>query len=109
LHLLDELPNTSHASRAHSPTPSSSSSWGSLPSDLEETFHLSDPHEIEEYERTKRTRWVDQLREARLKEREEEDRQSGLLGDEDKGKGKAPSWPENEIVREDCHFQNTLI
>lgn len=62
---------------------------------MEETFHLSDPIELEAYERSKRIKRLEMLREARLKEREGEDKE--LKEVDEKGKGKA-LWPENEIV-----------
>jgi len=58
---------------------------------------MSDPEEIAEYERIKRTRQIAQLREARLKEREEEDRQVASTSSLRSG---VKSWPEEEIV---CH------
>lgn len=108
IHLLTDLPtaSTSTSRGAPSPTPSSSSSWASLPSDLEETFHLSDPAEIEEYERVKRIKRIEMLREARLREREEEDK--GLEDVDGKGKGKA-LWPENEIVRSPIRSVHILL
>lgn len=105
IHLLSDLPSPSASGsrprpthRPPSPALSSSSSWDSIPSDLEETFHLSDPAGIEEYERKKRIRRIEMLREARLKEREEEDKE--LEGEE----GEVP-WPENEIV---CFLSHPL-
>ena len=79
LHLISTLPSTSSIRPARgrpvSPAGSAStgSSWDSLPSDLEETFDLSSEGEHEEYERQKKTRWIEKLREERLKEREKED------------------------------------
>jgi hypothetical protein len=64
---------------------------------LEETFHLSDPAEIAEYERSKRVQQIARLREARLAEREEQDREAGLLEEEKSGQ-KRVSWPEEEIA-----------
>lgn len=49
-----------------------SSSW-SLPDDAEELFDISGDEEEEEYRRNKRHTWVNDLREARLREREKED------------------------------------
>ncbi|OCF43144.1 hypothetical protein I317_02988 [Kwoniella heveanensis CBS 569] len=57
---------------------SSSSSWDSLPSDVEEKFALSDPEEIEAYEIAKKKKWMETLRAERLKEREKEDRALGV-------------------------------
>ena len=56
---------------------------------------MSDPEEIAEYERIKRTRQIAQLREDRLKEREEEDRQVASTSSLESG---VRSWPEEEIV-----------
>ena len=96
LHLLTDLPSgsSSRVQRTTSPGPSPTSSWASLPSDLEETFQMSDPDEIAEYERTKRLSRIASLREARLKEREEEDR---LV--EKESQVAVQAWPEEEIVR----------
>jgi len=55
---------------------------------------MSDPDEIAEYERAKRLSRIASLQEARLKEREEEDR---LI--EDNKQPAVPEWPEEEIVR----------
>jgi len=55
---------------------------------------MSDPDEIAEYERNKRLSRIASLRETRLREREEEDRQL-----ESKAQPAVKSWPEGEIVR----------
>jgi hypothetical protein len=55
---------------------------------------MSDPDEIADYERTKRLARIASLRETRLREREEEDRQV-----ESKTRAAVKSWPEEEIVR----------
>lgn len=55
---------------------------------------MSDPDEIAEYERTKRLARIASLRETRLREREEEDRQV-----ESKAQAAVKTWPEEEIVR----------
>ena len=55
---------------------------------------MSDPDEIAEYERNKRLSRIASLRETRLREREEEDRQI-----ESKTQAAVKSWPEEEIVR----------
>jgi len=55
---------------------------------------MSDPDEIAEYERAKRLSQIASLRETRLREREEEDRQI-----ESKAQPAVKSWPEEEIVR----------
>jgi hypothetical protein len=60
---------------------------------------MSDPDEIAKYERTKRLSQIASLRETRLREREEEDRQI-----ESKTQPAVKSWPEEEIVR---HIQHT--
>lgn len=49
-----------------------SSSW-SLPDDAESLFDVSGDEEEEEHKRKKRQAWVNDLREARLREREKED------------------------------------
>lgn len=54
---------------------------------------MSDPDEIAEYERTKRLSRIASLRESRLKEREEEDREL-----ESKTQSAVTVWPEEEIV-----------
>jgi len=54
---------------------------------------MSNPEEIAEYERTKRLSRIASLRETRLREREEEDRQV-----ESKSQSAVISWPEEEIV-----------
>ncbi|WVQ99277.1 hypothetical protein IAU59_006409 [Kwoniella sp. CBS 9459] len=59
---------------------SSSSSWDSLPSDVEEKFALSDSEEIEAYEIAKKKKWMEALRSERLKEREKEDQALGVGG-----------------------------
>ena len=106
IHLLDELPapnaeglkSSSRAGTAQPRSPtSSSSSWDDLPSDIEETFYLSDPEEIEEYEREKKREWMEALREARVKEREKEDEESKRSAP---SKPSAPSWAgDDEEVR----------
>lgn len=58
--------------RAASPA-SSSSSWADLPSDEEELFDISGDEAVEAYEKEKKRRWLERLREERLKEREVED------------------------------------
>ncbi|WWD17417.1 hypothetical protein CI109_101858 [Kwoniella shandongensis] len=90
LHLLPSIPSTSQQreyGRSPSPTPSSSSSWSSLPSDLEETFNLSDAEDIEKYESEKKKRWIEGLREARLREREREDGESSKGNGDGSGEG----------------------
>ena len=97
LHLLSTLP-------ARMPTPSqyssatTSSSWDDMPSDLEDTFFLSGDEEIENYEREKKKRWMEALREDRLREREKEEETREVQAE--KGKGKAKAWGgDDEIVR----------
>ncbi|WVQ82140.1 hypothetical protein IAT38_004268 [Cryptococcus sp. DSM 104549] len=77
IHLLSSMPSSS-TRRPPSPTRSSSSSWDDLPSDHEETFYLSDPEEIEAYQNEKRKKWMEALREDRLREREREDRSEAI-------------------------------
>ncbi|WRT66244.1 uncharacterized protein IL334_003197 [Kwoniella shivajii] len=75
IHLLPSLtvPISSTSRYTPSSPASSSSSWNSLPSDVEETFYLSDPEEIEAHEIKKKKKWIEALRNERLKERERED------------------------------------
>ena len=54
----------------------------------------------------KRIKRIEMLREARLKEREEEDKE---LEADEKGKGKAASWLENEIVRHPLHSTTIAV
>jgi hypothetical protein len=63
---------------------------------------MSDPDEIAEYERTKRLSQIASLRETRLRERKEEDRQV-----ESKAQPAVKSWPVEEIVRH-IHQTGTL-
>jgi hypothetical protein len=81
--LLDAVPehaspNTSQ-SRSLSPT-----GWSDLPSDTEDTFFFT-PNEIEDYQREKRRRLIDQNREDRLRALAETDgsEQSELWGGSD--------------------------
>ncbi|KIS01166.1 hypothetical protein L804_01035 [Cryptococcus deuterogattii 2001/935-1] len=83
IHLLPSLPNPSSLVPPPSPTlsstsSSSSSSW-SLPSDTEETWYLSDPEEIEAYKSEKKKKWIEALRQERLREREREDLEAGKV------------------------------
>lgn len=66
LHLLPNLPKTPDV---HS-SPNSSTGWTDLPSDAEDTFFLDDT-EQEEYERAKKKRKFDGLREERMRQLEE--------------------------------------
>jgi hypothetical protein len=94
LHLLSSLPEAGQStsrpaglsgSRApRSPSPAlTSSSWDSVPSDAEDTFFLSGSEDLEEYERGKKRRWMEALREERLREREREDQveRKGMRGE----------------------------
>jgi len=93
VHLLDTLPS-SYTRGSRSPSPAgSSSSWDSLPSDAEETFHLSGTEEYDEYDRQKRTKWLAALREDRLREREKQDRADPSLAPAD-----MPKWADDEEV-----------
>jgi hypothetical protein len=58
---------------------------------------MSDPEEIAEYERTKRLRQIAGLREARLREREEQDLELEWTQSLNQ-QGKMKAWPEEEIV-----------
>lgn len=87
------------------PSPAlTSSSWDSLPSDLEETFFLSGTEEIEEYERCKKRAWMDALREERLKERAKEDGVREKEAEERKGKGREPGWGDDGEEVSHCRF-----
>ncbi|ORX36786.1 hypothetical protein BD324DRAFT_468360 [Kockovaella imperatae] len=117
LHLLPSLPS-SGPSRSrhgqgrspppnppHSPTASSSnslsSSWADLPSDLEQTFELSSDEEFEAYEREKKKKWIDALREERLRERAKED-QVREREDESTAKAKSATvWKGDDEVPPD--------
>lgn len=108
LHLLPSLPSApSHArleqfaSRPRSSSPaSSSSSWDDLPSDQEQLFDLSGDEAVEAYEREKKRKWMERLREDRLKEREEED------GAEDVRREEATSRAE---VNDEVRFRSEII
>ncbi|WWD02855.1 hypothetical protein V865_000897 [Kwoniella europaea PYCC6329] len=76
IHLLPSITVPSSTLPTPSSPLSSSSSWDSLPSDIEETFYLSDPEEIEAYEQQKKRKWIEALRQERLKEREKEDEEN---------------------------------
>lgn len=65
---------------------------------------MSDPDEIAEYERTKRLSRIASLRETRLREREEEDRQV-----ESKAQAAVISWPQEEIVHSIPESPNTKL
>ncbi|OXG30127.1 hypothetical protein C361_00216 [Cryptococcus neoformans Tu259-1] len=78
IHLLPSLPNASSLISPPSPTSYSSSSW-SLPSDTEEVWYLSDPEEIEAYKNEKKKKWMEALRQERLREREREDLEAGKV------------------------------
>lgn len=79
IHLLPSLPNTTSLVSPPSPTLSSSSSSWSLPSDTEEIWYLSDPEEIEVYKNEKKKKWMEALRQERLREREREDLEAGKV------------------------------
>lgn len=68
LHMLPQLDVS-----PPSPTRSNVSSSWSLPDDAESLFDISGDEAEEEYKRKKRQTWVNDLREARLRERERED------------------------------------
>ncbi|KAL7421757.1 hypothetical protein Q5752_003528 [Cryptotrichosporon argae] len=83
IHLLDALPSASSSGSAYDPLnsrvgqadsddESADSAW-SLPSDEEALWTLDSEAAREAYVRDKRRKWVDGLREARLREREAED------------------------------------
>ena len=94
LHLLSSIPSPRPRS-SPSPAPTSSS-WDDIPSDLEDTFYLSGDKEVEAYQREKKRRWVDALREARVRERELEDQERGI---EKAGPSKASSgWGHDDVV-----------
>ena len=54
--------------------------WSDLPSDTEDTFFF-DPDEVEEYQREKRRKLIDQSREERLRALQAEDDPSTLQED----------------------------
>lgn len=95
LHLLPSVPSSqsegihnkstadasASSSRRRSSSPaSSSSSWDSVPSDAEDTWYLSGDDEFDEYERAKKRRWMEALREERIRERDKEERERILPG-----------------------------
>lgn len=93
--LLDAVPehaspNTSQ-SRSLSPT-----GWSDLPSDTEDTFFFT-PNEIEDYQREKRRRLIDQNREDRLRALAETDgsEQSELWG----GSDEEPDDVQSELMK----------
>ncbi|WWC70325.1 uncharacterized protein I206_104275 [Kwoniella pini CBS 10737] len=81
LHLLPSITIPSNRNEVQSPNSpnSSSSSWDSLPSDLEETFYLSNSEEIEAYQQEKKKKWIEALRQERLREREKEDEEEQIV------------------------------
>ncbi|KIR67256.1 hypothetical protein I314_02469 [Cryptococcus bacillisporus CA1873] len=83
---------------------SSSSSW-SLPSEIEETWYLSDPEEIEAYKSEKKKKWIEALRQERLREREREDLEAGKVEKAGHTDGR---WDPDEEVRK-LRRQNDLI
>ncbi|KAJ3503318.1 hypothetical protein NLJ89_g8489 [Agrocybe chaxingu] len=74
--LLDSLPaSTPRAGTTLTSTmapPDSPTGWSDLPSDSEDTFFLN-PDEVEDFQREKRRRELEKVREERLKARMEED------------------------------------
>lgn len=109
IHLLPSLPNPSSLVPPPSPTlsstsSSSSSSW-SLPSDIEETWYLSDPEEIEAYKNEKKKKWIEALRQERLREREREDLEAGKVEKAGHTDGR---WDPDEEVRK-LRRHNDLI
>ncbi|WWC89451.1 uncharacterized protein L201_004375 [Kwoniella dendrophila CBS 6074] len=92
LHLLPSIPSYSNKQHTLGSPAGSSSSWDSLPSDIEETFYLSDPEEIATYEQEKKKKWIEALRQERLKEREREDEELDKRSDS--------KWTENEVPPE---------
>ena len=93
LHLLPSLPYPPQYSPS---TPiSSSSSWDDLPSDLEDTFFLSGDEDLEVYEREKKRRWLEVLRDDRLREKKEEEDNSREMqneGELGRVKSKGKGW-----------------
>lgn len=109
IHLLPSLPNPSSLVPPPSPTlsstsSSSSSSW-SLPSEIEETWYLSDPEEIEAYKSEKKKKWIEALRQERLREREREDLEAVKVEKAGHTDGR---WDPDEEVRK-LRRQNDLI
>nr|ODN88384.1 hypothetical protein L203_02997 [Cryptococcus depauperatus CBS 7841] len=82
VHLLASLPALL-PNRPVSPD-GSTSSW-SLPSDQEEMWYLSDEEEIQAHKDEKRKRWMEALRQDRLREREREDLEAGHVSVGDHG------------------------
>ena len=64
VHLLSSLPDTARG--PPSPASEASSTWDDLPSDEEDRFLLSGSDD-EEYAREKKRKWVEALRQERLK------------------------------------------
>ena len=65
--LLDGPPTITNTGDRSSNAPRSPSpGWSDLPSDAEDTFFLA-PEDIEDYERNKRRRAIDKLREDRMR------------------------------------------
>lgn len=97
IHLLSTIPDhldgpqSSRARTARSPSPADS--WPDAASDEEAIFNLSDEEDVVAYQREKRRKWVDALREERLKgldkqeaevqEEEEEDKDARGQADDD--------------------------
>ncbi|KAI0031769.1 hypothetical protein K488DRAFT_78882 [Vararia minispora EC-137] len=75
------------------PEPPSPNGWSDLPSDAEDTFFLA-PEDIDDYERTKRRRAIEQLREERLRAMEGDD--DGVLVEEGEQWGGSDEEPDEE-------------
>lgn len=67
-----------------------------MPSDLEGTFLLSGDEEVEVFERKKKRKWMEALREDRLREREREEDARELDQGIPLGKGKIRTWGGND-------------
>ena len=86
LHLLSSFPEYTHTTSI-SPPASPTSSWDSLPSDAEDTFFLSGTEDLEDYAREKKRRWMEVMREERMKERAKEEKELEAIE-----AGRGPSW-----------------
>ncbi|EKM51065.1 uncharacterized protein PHACADRAFT_128787 [Phanerochaete carnosa HHB-10118-sp] len=94
--LLNALPEST---RAHSPSSASPTGWSDLPSDTEDTFFLS-PSEVEDHQRNKRRRAIEQGRESRLRALRESEGDSGHAPeDEWGGSDEDPEESQRELMR----------
>lgn len=95
LHLLPSLPSL----LTRSPSPSSSTGWTDLPSDAEDTFFL-DEAEQEEYERAKKRRKFDDLRQDRMRQLEAREAAERIESDSNSKRDDPHAWQgDDEEVR----------